>query len=408
MENGRGSPEPPPAPPAAATTAAATAESETPPPPSQPAATAPQQQQQQQPPPPAAPASGTGAASAAPAPRKRSGESAEDGAAAKRPRVDPNERATPLTPDMACLRTVELIESSLHKLKREVKAIDLLARQKEKEWDSLLKLRKAKEETFQRLRRKREVLLMQQSDETASVAQRVPAGPSSGGSGSAAAALASPVSAASSLVQQQLQQHKQKQQQQQQAQRAAAAAAVLSAQSAHGLRPIRPAYGGAGGRLGQGMGPQGPTISVQHLIDRHAADFRRRSELAVPLPASASPASQQDPQYREMLAQIAKLSKAPSSAAAAAVASVAGGTGEVTIHQVGAPTGDASGAQPQSSLASVFVGAMALETMIRQDRPNIAIKVNARLIVWFDSIVLLSRNIFLRRTLFPHYPERQG
>ena len=98
--------------------------------------------------------------------------------------------------------------------------------------------------------------------------------------------------------------------------------AALSAQSSHGLRPIRPAYGAS--RMGQGMGPQGPTISVQHLIDRHAADYRRRADLAVPLPASSAPAGQQDPQYREMLAQIAKLSKAPSAAAAAAVASVAG------------------------------------------------------------------------------------
>ncbi|XP_043240525.1 actin cytoskeleton-regulatory complex protein PAN1-like [Amphibalanus amphitrite] len=349
--NGRDSPEPAPAPPAAA------AESETPPPPTTtaPAPLAAQQQPQ------TAATAGGGAATTPAAPHKRSGETTEDGAA-KRARVDPNERATPLAPDLACLRTVELIESSLHKLKREVKAIDLLARQKEKEWDNLLKLRKAKEETFQRLRRKREVLLMQQSDEAAGLAQRVAAGPASGGSGSAVVPPArSPVSVASSLVQQQLQQHKQKQQQ---AQRAAAAAAALSAQSSHGLRPIRPAYGAS--RMGQGMGPQGPTISVQHLIDRHAADYRRRADLAVPLPASSAPAGQQDPQYREMLAQIAKLSKAPSAAAAAAVASVAGGTGEVTIHQVSAPGTDAaSGAQPQSSLAKLL-----MESKMKQVEPT--------------------------------------
>ncbi|XP_037077126.1 histone-lysine N-methyltransferase 2B-like [Pollicipes pollicipes] len=68
-----------------------------------------------------------------------------------------------------------MIESSLHKLKREVKAIDLLARQKEREWDNLLRLRKAKEETFQRLRRKREVLLQQPTGEA--VAAPPPASP---------------------------------------------------------------------------------------------------------------------------------------------------------------------------------------------------------------------------------------
>lgn len=72
--------------------------------------------------------------------------------------------SAPPSTDVTGQRAFEMIESSLLKLKREVRALDLLVRQKERDWDSLLKLRKVKEETFQRLRRKRKVLLLQCSD----------------------------------------------------------------------------------------------------------------------------------------------------------------------------------------------------------------------------------------------------
>lgn len=301
----------------------------------------------------------------------------------KAPRLEiETERATPLTLDAAAGRTVELIEASLHKLRREVKAIDLLSRQKEKEWDNLLKLRKAKEETFQRLRRKREVLLMQQVDSDGASAQRAAtseARPLSTAASSAVVTSAAAAAAAAQLGQKQ---------------RAAAAAALLAQQSGlAGLRPVRPAAGspfsggapgGGGGQIG--MGPQGPTISVRHLIENHRAAgaggpdtlLRRRP---------AEPGGPQDPQYRDVLANIAKLSKQASAVVASAAAAAAAGTtpsGEVTIQQVGPPASaglsEQATSQPQSSLARLL-----MESKMKQVEPNVLNEMlKVRSAIWLE------------------------
>ncbi|XP_043241870.1 calphotin-like isoform X1 [Amphibalanus amphitrite] len=251
--------------------------------------------------PPASPAS-SAASAGSPAGRKRSAEAAANSAepAPRQPRRSSSEQPADAPVPQ---RTVEMIESSLRKLRREVKAIDLLARQKEREWDNLLRLRRAKEETFQRLRRKREVLLQQPAAETsitASVIQSptTPLTPTAPAPliPSSTIGIATPTYSVSSSIwalKQQQDQQRQQQERLQQQQRmahhqAAAAAAHYAPRVSVGLpRPLRPV-------------PVPPPF-----VSASVSSTARLSQ--PPRPSVVSEAN--EPQYREILAQVARLNQ---------------------------------------------------------------------------------------------------
>ncbi|CAL4106840.1 unnamed protein product [Meganyctiphanes norvegica] len=63
------------------------------------------------------------------------------------------------------LETVTQVEGSLGQVKRDLQALEFLIKQKEEEWNTLLRLQKRKEEMYLRLVRRRQVLLMRSGAE---------------------------------------------------------------------------------------------------------------------------------------------------------------------------------------------------------------------------------------------------
>ncbi|XP_050700083.1 tau-tubulin kinase 1-like isoform X2 [Eriocheir sinensis] len=79
----------------------------------------------------------------------------------------PSKRPRPLE-EMVCLEgltSLPQVEGSLAQVKRDLEAMEFLIKQKEEEWNTLLRLQKRKEELFVRLARRRQTLLMRQGGE---------------------------------------------------------------------------------------------------------------------------------------------------------------------------------------------------------------------------------------------------
>ncbi|XP_063853480.1 uncharacterized protein LOC135096140 isoform X2 [Scylla paramamosain] len=78
----------------------------------------------------------------------------------------PSKRPRPLE-DLVCLdalTSLSQVEGSLLQIKRDLEAVEFLVKQKEEEWNTLLRLQKRKEELYIRLARRRQTLLMQQEE----------------------------------------------------------------------------------------------------------------------------------------------------------------------------------------------------------------------------------------------------
>ncbi|KAK4293481.1 hypothetical protein Pmani_033826 [Petrolisthes manimaculis] len=115
--------------------------------------------------PPTAPT--TAPSSRSPTPKRPAEE--EDGAGAGLA----SKRSRPLE-ELVCLdglSTVSQVEGSLGQVKRDLEAVEFLIKQKEEEWNTLLRLQKRKEELYDRLARRRQVLLMKGGGSTGEEAE---------------------------------------------------------------------------------------------------------------------------------------------------------------------------------------------------------------------------------------------
>lgn len=103
------------------------------------------------------------APSRSPTPQRSEKRPAEDEAAVGVPKK--RQRSLDEMVSLDSFSTVSQVEGSLGQVKRDLEAIEFLLKQKEEEWNTLLRLQKRKEELYLRLVRKRQVLLMKSGQE---------------------------------------------------------------------------------------------------------------------------------------------------------------------------------------------------------------------------------------------------
>ncbi|XP_042884262.1 uncharacterized protein LOC122260879 isoform X2 [Penaeus japonicus] len=101
--------------------------------------------------------------SRSPTPQRSEKRPAEDEAAPGVPKK--RQRSLDEMVSLDSFSTVSQVEGSLGQVKRDLEAIEFLLKQKEEEWNTLLRLQKRKEELYLRLVRKRQVLLMKSGQE---------------------------------------------------------------------------------------------------------------------------------------------------------------------------------------------------------------------------------------------------